>query len=491
MRAPTSGSIFAIILFAATSALPGCARRHASAPEQRPNILFLFADDQRADTIAAWGNTHIQTPNLDRLVRQGYSFRNNYNMGGNSAAVCIPSRAMVNSGKAYFRIRNDLEGVRILPEILRANGYVTFATGKWHNKRPSWLRGFERGKAVFFGGMANHLKVPLQDLLPDGTLGNDRTGGFSSVVFADAAIEFLRTYDGGKPFYAYVAFTAPHDPRMPPMKYREMYYENRPLLPRNFMPQHPFNLGPTLTLRDEQLAPWPRPKSVISDQLAEYYGMITHLDEQIGRVLEALEESGHGSNTYIIYAADHGLALGSHGLLGKQSVYEDSQKCPLIIVGPDVPKGQSTTAFTYLYDIFPTVLSVAGVPLPDDLDGRDLSPIWHGEKESVRDSVFLAYKEWMRAVREGRYKLIRYPQIDYTQLFDLEKDPDELHNLADQPDQADRIEQLKKLLQQWQEQLGDRQPWTAEKLQPRKVDLTGHPRKPDPHQPEWIVKKYF
>jgi len=287
MRTLPSDSLVALVLLSAVFLQPGCAGGRDHPPGRRPNILFLFADDQRADTIAAWGNSHIRTPNLDRLVRQGYSFRNNYNMGGNSGAVCIPSRAMVNSGKAYFRIRNDLEGVRILPEILRANGYVTFATGKWHNKRPSWLRGFERGKAVFFGGMANHLKVPLEDLLPDGTLGNDRTGGFSSEVFADAAIEFLRTYDGDKPFYAYVAFTAPHDPRMPPMKYREMYYQERPLLPRNFMPQHPFNLGPTLTLRDEQLAPWPRTKEVVSDQLAEYYGMITHLDEQIGRVLQS------------------------------------------------------------------------------------------------------------------------------------------------------------------------------------------------------------
>ena len=479
-----SGALVLMIAIAMLSCAPKTPKRL--------NILFLFADDQRADTIGAWGNTHIKTPNIDRLVAEGFSFRSNYNMGANGGAVCVPSRAMVNSGRTFFRIKMDLEGVKIMPEVLREAGYTTFATGKWHNKRPSWLRGFERGKNILFGGMSDHLKVPVEDLSPEGKLVNQHTGEkFSSELFADTAIDFLKNYKDDKPFYAYVAFTAPHDPRMPPVDFREMYYNNRPPLPENFLPQHPFNLGPNMTGRDEKLAAWPRAKEVVSDQLAEYYGMVTHLDGQIGRVLKALEESGHGDDTIILYAADHGLAVGSHGLLGKQSIYEHSQKCPLIFVGPGIPKGQSTKSFSYLLDIFPTLASLTGVTPPAGIDGHDLSPIWRGEKQKVRDSVFLAFTNWMRSVRDERYKLIRYPQIDYAQLFDLQNDPHEMHSLAADPAQAARIEKMTEMLKQWQAKAGDSQSLTVDKPQPKEIDLTGRKRQPDKWQPDWIIKKYF
>jgi arylsulfatase A-like enzyme len=287
----------------------------------RPNILFLFADDQRADTIAALGNPHIKTPNIDTLVTSGFTFRTNYCFGGNSGAVCVPSRAMLMSGKTWFHVDTaTLKGARLMPEVLGENGYVTFGTGKWHNGQDSWLRAFQQGRNIFFGGMSDHLQVPVRDLGPDGKLTPVRTGEkFSSELFADAAIEFLRRQDGKKPFFAYVAFTAPHDPRMPPVPFREMYYRDRPPLPANFLPQHPFDNG-MLVLRDENLAPWPRTEAVIRDQLAEYYGLITHMDGQIGRILAALKETGLADNTIIIYAADQGLAVGSHGLLGKQSI---------------------------------------------------------------------------------------------------------------------------------------------------------------------------
>jgi arylsulfatase A-like enzyme len=235
---------------------------------QPPNILFLFADDQRADTISAYGNPSIQTPNLDRLVARGFSFRTNYNMGSQQGAVCVPSRAMVNTGLNLFGVSTDLEGARTLPEILGENGYITFATGKWHNERPSWLRSFKRGKNIFFGGMSDHTKVPIEDLLPEGILGDQRVGPrFSSELFADAVIEFLQNYSEEAPFYAYVPFTAPHDPRQPPHEFRQMYYENPPPLPDNFMAQHPFDLGPHITGRDERLAAWPRDPQTIVTQL--------------------------------------------------------------------------------------------------------------------------------------------------------------------------------------------------------------------------------
>jgi arylsulfatase A-like enzyme len=211
----------------------------------KPNILFLFADDQRADTIAAHGNPSIRTPNIDRLAVSGFSFRSNYCFGGNSGTVCVPSRAMLMSGKTWFHVDTvAIKDARLLPEVLQQNGYVTFGTGKWHNGQPSWLRAFQKGKNVFFGGMSDHTKVPIRDLGPDGKLTEVRTGEkSSSELFADAVIEFLRSHDGDKPFFAYVAFTTPHDPRMPPLPYREMYYRNLPPLPGNDLPQHPFDNG--------------------------------------------------------------------------------------------------------------------------------------------------------------------------------------------------------------------------------------------------------
>lgn len=462
-----------------------------TATSKKPNILFLLADDQRADTIAAWGNHHIQTPNIDSLVRNGFSFRQNYCMGSPHGAVCVPSRAMINSGRAYFKIDLKLKGVETLGEILQRNGYKTFATGKWHNGQESFLRSFQEGKAVFFGGMADHTRVPVADTTADGRVINKRTAEkFSSECFAGAAENFLENYRGDKPFFAYVAFTAPHDPRNPPMKYRQMYYKNRPPLPKNFMPQHPFDNG-QLQTRDEKLAPWPRTEEVIRDQLAEYYGLITHLDDHIGRLLKKLQKSRFADNTVIIYAADHGLALGSHGLLGKQNIYEHSMGCPLIFSGPKIPKNKTSRAFTYLLDIFPTALQFAGVQPAADIDGKSLQPIWEGKKDAVRDAIFLAFGKGQRAIHKGPWKLIRYPQINYTQLFNLEDDPDELHNLAEKPGQTPRVEEMMNLLKTWQKKAGDTQALSSENPGPMKIDLTGRERKPDRHQPEWIRKKYF
>jgi len=366
------------------------ARVEAAAPHARPNILFLFADDQRADTIAAWGNPNIKTPNLDRLADAGFSFRGNYIFGGNSGAVCMPSRAMLMSGKTWFHVdTRKLTGAKLMPELLHENGYVSFGTGKWHNGEESWLRGFQRGKTVMFGGMSDHSKVPVRDLGPDGKLTAVRTGEkFSSVLFTDSVIEFLKNYDGQQPFFAYVAFTAPHDPRMPPPEQVEFYYQHKPPLPPNFLPQFPFDNGHMLNCRDENLAAWPRTESVIRDQLAEYYGMITHLDGQIGRILDTLKQTGKADNTIIIYSADNGLALGSHGLMGKQNVFEHSMRVPLIFAGPGIPAGKSTRAFTYLLDVFPTVCDLTGVAPPKGLEGENLRPpVGREERANPRLSI--------------------------------------------------------------------------------------------------------
>jgi len=462
----------------------------------QPNILFLFADDQRADTIAAWGNKFIQTPTLDRLVGRGFSFRNNYCFGSNSGAVCVPSRAMLMSGRTWLDVTANLNGPPggetppLLPQLLRENGYTVFATGKWHNGQSSFHRAFGHGKSVFFGGMNDHTQVHVADV-EGGRVFNQRVAPkFSSEQFADTAIEFLESHRGPAPFFCYVAFTAPHDPRNPPEKYREMYYRRRPPLPANFLPQHPFDNGFMKGVRDENLAPYPRTKEVISDQLCEYYGHITFLDEQIARILATLERTGRAQNTIIVYTADHGLALGSHGLLGKQSLYEHSMRSPLVIVGPGIPHGE-TRAFTYLFDLFPTICGLARVTPPHKIAGESLQPLWAGDRKQIRDSIFLPFQNLIRSVRDERWKLIVYPPINHRQLFDLQNDPDEMHDLAADPTHAGEIDRLTALMKSWQAKAGDRQALTVDKPKSKEINFEGYIRKPDQWQPDWIVRKYF
>lgn len=482
-----------VSMFRSFAAILWCAFAVTSFGADRPNVLFLFADDMRADTIAAHGNPHIKTPNLDQLAASGFSFRGNYVCGGSSGAVCVASRAMLMSGKVWLHIDNNtLKDEKLLPELLREKGYTTFGTGKWHNGQPSWLRAFEQGKTIMFGGMSDHEKVPVRDLGPDGALTRERVGEkFSSELFADSTIQFLKSQDGKKPFFAYVAFTAPHDPRQPPLEFREPYYKSLPPLPANFLPQLPFDNGMMQGSRDENLGAWPRTEKMIRDQLAEYYGLVTHLDQQIGRVLAALKESGQADNTIVIFTADNGLALGSHGLLGKQSVYEHSMRTPLIIAGKDIPRGQSSTTFTYLFDLFPTLCDVLKVDPPADLAGHSLRPIWSGQQTKIRDSVFLPFMQLQRSVRDERWKLIAYPKIDYLQLFDLQTDPYEMKNLVDSKEHSAELARLQALMREWQTKLNDKLELPTTSKSPTTIDLTGRERKPDQWQPAWIVEKYF
>jgi arylsulfatase A-like enzyme len=465
----------------------------AGGATQRPNVLFLFADDQRADTIHAHGNPHIRTPVIDGLARNGVSFHRNYCFGSNNGAVCVPSRAMLMTGKTWLRVdAPTLNGAHLMPTHFAAQGYATFGAGKWHNGQASFLRAFQQGRNIMFGGMSDHTKVPLRDIGPDGKLTSERTGpGFSSEMFADATIEFLEKRDRSQPFFAYTAFTAPHDPRMPPLAERERYYRSLPPLPKNFQPQLPFDNGMMQSGRDENLGAWPRTEKMIRDQLAEYYGLVTHLDTQIGRVLQSLRRTGADRNTIIVYTADNGLALGSHGLLGKQSVFEHSMRTPLIIGGPGLPRGKSMQAFTYLLDLFPTLCDYCGVAAPADLDGQSLLPILKGTKLSVRDSVFLPFQDIQRAVRDERWKLIAYPRLGYLQLFDLANDPHEMRNLIDDPAAATQVPRLLALMKDWQTRSGDKVEVPTVSKAPPVMDLTGRARKPDQWQPEWIIKKYF
>ena len=478
-------------------ALAAQAPRPATDAPRRPNILFLFADDMRADTIAGHGNPHIRTPTLDALARRGVSFREAHVFGGDSGAVCVASRAMLMTGRTLFRVETTTMGdAPLLPEVLGRAGYRTFGTGKWHNGEASWLRAFQQGRAVMFGGMSNHEAVPVKDLGADGALSPVRTETrFSSELFADAAIDFLRGYRDEAPFFAYVAFTAPHDPRQPPAAYAQPYYDALPPLPTNFLPQFPFDNGGVVgargQMRDENLAAWPRTEAVIRQQLAEYYGMVTHLDAQVRRVLDALDATGRADDTLVVFAADNGLALGSHGLLGKQSVFEHSTRVPIILAGRGIPAGRESRALAYLHDLYPTLLSLAGVPAPGGLDGQALQPLWADQPVAGRPALFTVYTRTQRAIRDDRWKLIAYPALGHVQLFDLQADPHEITDLATRPEHRAQVDRLRRLLQSAQTDAGDPVTVPPGNATPPRLDLAGRTRTPDQWQPAWIVEKYF
>ena len=417
----------------------------------RPNVLFLLTDDQRADTIHAMGNPRIQTPHLDDLVGSGFVFGNAYCNGGNIPAVCLPSRTMLLSGRSLFHLKGAEATAPSLPRSFNDAGYLTYHHGKRGNTPQAIQANFQVNRY----------------------LGNDekeRTSGHPGQEIADAAIAFIAERPRDRPFCMYLAFANPHDPRVVSKEDRDRYDDPTLPLPRNYRPFHPFNNG-DLLIRDEQLAPWPRTPEVVRKHLADYYGVISHLDMQIGRVLQALKEQGEYDRTIIVFSSDHGLAIGSHGLFGKQNIYEDGMKVPLIFTGPGIPKGRSD-AFAYLFDVYPTLCDLAGVPAPTGIDGRSLAPIIRSQSQGVRDAVFLAYRDVQRSIRRGDWKLIRYPRINRSQLFNLKDDPSETRDLAGESSYASKLEDLLTQLRAEQKTFDDTLELTSSRPLPAEVDAS-------------------
>lgn len=424
--------------------------------KKAPNVLFLLTDDQRADAIGAYGNRFVRTPAIDSLVASGMSFTRSYCMGSWSGAVCMPSRSMIMSGRSLWRSHGRLKGCQTFPEAFRNAGYQTFGTGKWHASRESFERSFEQGSAVFLGGMSRHEAVPSRELIGGKLQAKAERRGFSSTLFADAAISFLKGRNRDRPFMAYVSFTAPHDPRTPPASWSKVSEASKIKLPANFKSKHPFPNG-EMTIRDEKLLGWPRTKEAVQRELACYYELISHMDFEIGRILAALEASGEAANTLVIFASDHGLAIGSHGLLGKQNPYEHSIRAPLILSGPGIPKGRSSDALCYLLDIYPTAAELSGLPVPLGIFGKSLAPVIQGNTTQHRKSIYNAYRHIQRALIGPRYKLIlhRVDGVETCQLFDLQKDPDELMSLSTTEAGAQRASTMKSQLNALQGTLGD------------------------------------
>jgi arylsulfatase A-like enzyme len=434
------------LIFAFTLA---CLTSFAVAANQ-PNILFILTDDQRFDALRAAGGNEIHTPAMDRLAAEGLSFTQATIMGGNTGAICLPSRSMILTGTSLFRCRGVIPPNSVtLPQLLRQSGYATFATGKWHNDDNSLLRSFEFGAAIFHGGMSDHFKMPVRDIRAGQLVNQREITDFDAAAFASATIGFLKSRPKDQPFFAYLSFKTPHDPRVVPPKFHQMYEAAKITLPPNCLPRHPFDNG-ELEIRDELLAKFPRAPEEIRQHIAAYYAATSATDDQIGRVLKALDELGLVENTVVVFTGDNGLAVGQHGLMGKQNLYDHSSRVPLILRGPGIPKGKRSAALCQLFDLYPTLAALAGLKPPATVDGKDLGPVLRGEQSDLRDATLHAYREVQRAVRTQDAKLIEYLVKGQrtTQLFDLKNDPWEMKNLVADPAHVGLLKSMRERLEQ-------------------------------------------
>jgi choline-sulfatase len=448
--------------------------------QEKPNFLFIITDDQTYQSIHALNNEEVHTPAMDKLVDEGVTFTHTYNQGSWSGAVCVASRAMLITGQNVFKApRNEkyldswahLKGneikteVPLWTEVFGNNGYQTFLTGKWHNSDYAVLKSFDKAKAIGDGmyetrdengnrlgyergstdtewipwntEFNGHWTPQVNDILYDEN-GKKKIGPsytinqHTSELYSDQAIQFLRNDVklDSKPFFMFVSFNAPHDPRQSPKEFVDMYPPSEIKIPENFLPEHPFNQGDN-KVRDEQLAPFPRTREAVQLHRSEYYAIISHADHEISRILKALEESGKMDNTYVILTSDHGLAVGQHGLMGKQNQYDHSIRAPLIIKGPGLGSGKKVHEMVYMQSLFATTCDLAGIEIPKTIDFRSLQNLLKNDNAKGETYIFGAYKNLQRMIRSKKYKLIVYPQIKRIQLFDMEKDPYETKDLSD------------------------------------------------------------
>ncbi|MEH0152691.1 sulfatase-like hydrolase/transferase [Limibacter armeniacum] len=461
--------------------------------QTKPNVVVIYTDDHRFTGIHALGNEAVRTPHIDKLTDTGVAFTNTYLMGAFTGATCMPSRAMLLTGKSLFHLKNLGRTIPekdvTMPEAFHKAGYHSHIVGKWHQDRNSISRVFDSGGKVMGLGayLVDHYRMPLWDWNKEGKftkdnaylleyddhqnivkspftskkyergpIGTENNGPHTSEIFADEAISFITQYKEDNPFFMYVAFHAPHDPRQAPEKYKKMYPVSKINLPPSYLTQHPFDNG-DMFIRDEKLAVWPRTEEVSKEQLSDYYAIITHLDEQIGRVIASLKKSGKYENTIIVLAGDSGLAVGNHGLMGKQNLYdEDGIHVPFIISGGAVThKGKREDTFCYIHDIFPTVCEMAGVEIQSSVEGKSMMPVVNGTQKSVRDYTYHAYKQYQRAYRKGDFKLIEYVKAEgewkgdknvkgsrVTQLFNVKNDPWETQDLTIFPEYKEVLETM-------------------------------------------------
>ena len=477
---------------------------NAEAPAStKPNIVFLYADDFAYWAINALGNEIIQTPNLDKLVAQGVSFSNAFNMGGWNGAICIASRSMLISGRSIWKANeinrqwgegNTAAHSQTWGRLMSNAGYKTFATGKWHIQAdpeqvfeetvninpggmpPDHLTGtpglYDRVREAYANGEDFYALLPpgynrpLSETDDSWTASDPVHNGYwtdgthwSEVQRGDA-INFIDAASRSEdPFFLYLAFNAPHDSRQSPKEFLDLYPIEDIPLPENWLPEYPYldEMGDLRVMRDEMLGPVPRTPYAIRTHIREYYAIISHLDAQIGLILQALEEKELMDNTYIFFTGDNGLSVGQHGLLGKQNMFDHSIHVPLLAAGPDLPSGTEVSSEIYLQDIMATSLSLAGIEKPDFVDFNSFLNLANGVASELPlpDGVYGAYMDTQRMIRKDGFKLILYPRNREVLLFDLTADPLEMNNLSDNPQYAVKVRNLFEGLLNLQAQMED------------------------------------
>jgi len=463
---------------------------------RRPNFLFIIADDQSPYDLKVYDpKSQLDTPVLDQLAVEGMTFDGAYHMGSWSGAVCTPSRHMVMSGRTVWHIPGKRNPNVSNPELVPAD-LASFTMAAVFNRAGyDTMRTCKKGNSY---EAANAKFTVRRDATKRG--GTDETG---SAWHAQQVLDYLNGREArndSDPFLIYFGFSHPHDTRdgKPELlkKYGAVNHADRnllppanpkaPPLPINYLPAHPFHHGHP-NLRDEVAVKgvWERRDGItIRNELGREFACSENIDFQIGRVLKKLKVMGELENTFIFYTADHGMAIGRHGLQGKQNLYQHTWRVPFIVKGPGINAGSRVRGNIYLLDVLATLCDLAGLETPKTNEGTSFRPVLEGEKETVRDVLYGVYcggtKPGMRSVRKGDWKLIKYDVLEgkvrETQLFNLAKNPNELleqhHdpkvieltgnkpaetqvNLADDPRYAEKLKEMETLLLAEQRRLDD------------------------------------
>ncbi len=505
----------ALCLIVVLFAKGGFANQNSSAPQpnsedHRPHLVLILADDMTYDAMSLLRRREVQTPHLDALARRGTLFTHAANMGSWSPAVCIASRSMLLTGRTLWKAEkshkqlSQLASEELLwPQRLKKAGYRTFISGKWHLPVPP-EKVFDQAVHIRPGMPADKpagYNRPLEDMKDVWSASDTAFGGYwdggthwSEVLANDAGAFLASQSRANSPFLMYLAFNAPHDPRQAPQEFLDQYPASHLKLPAPFLPGYPFAeaMGCPPGLRDERLAPFPRTEAAIRQHLKEYYALISHLDTQIGKILHAINSSGTQRETIIAFTADHGLAIGQHGLMGKQNLYDHSTRVPLFFVSipagssarsqhrqTTIPEGKQVTRPVYLQSVAATFLDLAGVPLlPEEeypsllpliqetttIDGATSQNFQNLRLAKVTDSS--STKDWdddligsylnrQRSITSDGMKLIVYPEANAERLYNLKTDPLEQTDLsADESHRAIR-NQLRERLIDWQKRLED------------------------------------
>ena len=421
---------------------------------KRPNILFVLVDDQSPFDLKVYNpSSTLDSPVIDQLAVEGMVIDGAYHMGSWSGAVCTPSRHMIMSGRTVWHLprrgkrnQENRDKKVLAPTHLAENtlaavfnraGYDTMRTCKNGNSYAAANAQFTLSKTATKRG------------------GTAETG---SAWHADQVLEYLRNRQSEAPFLVYLGFSHPHDTRDGTEELLEKYgavnhrdrdslppaNAKQPALPVNYLPEHPFHHGHP-RLRDEVSVSgvWERrDPQTIRNELGREFACNENIDRQIGRVLRQLESMGQLDNTYVIYTADHGMAIGRHGLQGKQNLYQHTWRVPFIIQGPGITPGTRAEGNIYLLDVLSTLCDLTGVDPPDTNEGLSFRPVLDGNSETVRDVLYGVYcggtKPGMRCVKKGDWKLIKYDVMDgavrETQLFNLKDNPHEFLSQHHNPD---------------------------------------------------------